>query len=123
MPDALDRLFDTPELHFLAFDEDDALFIHMDRASYHRSIFLDHRIASYDVEPIRTAASPLIADARERAIARTGWIFHIAHCGSTLLSRMIDSPNPPWSCASHLLFVSWEFSQQAAVLQTSGPIR
>jgi hypothetical protein len=23
---------------------------------------------------------------------RTGWIFHVAHCGSTLLSRLIDSP-------------------------------
>jgi hypothetical protein len=92
MPQALDRFFDTPELHFLAFDQDDALFTRMDRASYHRSIFLDHRISSLDAEPIRTTVAPLIAVARERAIPRTGWIFHIAHCGSTLLARLIDRP-------------------------------
>lgn len=92
MPQALDRFFDTPELHFLAFDQDDALFARMDRASYHRSIFLDHRTSSLDPEPIRTAIEPLIAVARERTIPRTGWIFHIAHCGSTLLARMIDRP-------------------------------
>ncbi len=92
MPQALDRFFDTPELHFLAFDQDDALFIHMDRASYHRSIFLDRRISSLDAEPIRTAVAPLIAAARERAIPRTGWTFHVAHCGSTLLARLIDRP-------------------------------
>jgi len=92
MPQALDRFFDTPELHFLAFNHDDALFVHMDRASYHRSIFLDHRISSLDVEPMRTAVAPLIAAARDREIVRTGWIFHVAHCGSTLLARILDSP-------------------------------
>lgn len=91
MAPSLDRLFDTPELHFLAFDQDDALFIPMDRASYHRSIFLDHRVSSPNIEPIRTAVAPLIAAARERPILRTGWIFHVAYCGSTLLSQLIDS--------------------------------
>jgi hypothetical protein len=92
MPQALDRFFDTPELHLLAFNQDDALFVRMDRASYHRSIFLDHRISSLDLEPMSMAVEPLIAAARKRPAVRTGWIFHIAHCGSTLLARMIDSP-------------------------------
>lgn len=92
MAPSLDKLFDTPELHFVAFDKDDALFIQMDRASYHRSIFLDHRAFSPNAELIRTPVAPLIAAARDRPILRTGWIFHFAHCGSTLLSRLIDSP-------------------------------
>jgi hypothetical protein len=92
MPAALDRFFDTPELHFLAFDQDHALFTRMDRDAYHRSIFHDHRSSSLDAEPINMPVAPLIAAARERPIMRTGWIFHVAHCGSTLLARMIDSP-------------------------------
>ena len=92
MPLALDTIFDTPEHHFLAFDGNDALFVRMDRASYHSSIFLDRRISSLEPEPIKTAVAPLIVEARERVVPRTGWIFHIAHCGSTLLARMIDQP-------------------------------
>jgi hypothetical protein len=92
MPLALDTIFDTPEHHFLAFDGNDALFIRMDRGSYHRSIFLDRRASSLELEPIKTAVAPLIVEAGVRMVPRTGWIFHIAHCGSTLLARMIDRP-------------------------------
>ena len=93
MPRALDRYFDTPGLHCLALNHDDALFIPMDRESYRRSIFLDHRASTPPgVEPAGTPVAPLIAAARDRPLLRTGWIFHVAHCGSTLLSRMIDSP-------------------------------
>ena len=89
---AVDTIFGTPEYHFLSFDGDDALFVRMDRLSYHRSIFLDGRISSPEPQPIRTPLAPLIVEARGREIPRTGWIFHVAHCGSTLLARMIDQP-------------------------------
>lgn len=85
-----DDLFATPEQHLLAFDGGDALFLRMDRGAYHRSIFLDRRIEALDAQPTRVALAPLIEAARDREIARTGWIFHVAHCGSTLLSRLID---------------------------------
>jgi hypothetical protein len=91
MPQVLDTIFDTPELHCLAFEADDALFIQMDSESYHSSIFLDHRVLSLGGKPIRIPIAPLIAKAREHTVPQTGWIFHLAHCGSTLLSRMLDS--------------------------------
>ena len=85
-----DDLFATPEQHLLALDRSDALFVRMDRRTYHRSIFLDRRIEALDAQPTRVALAPLVAAARDREIPRTGWIFHVAHCGSTLLSRLID---------------------------------
>ena len=85
-----DDFFSTPEQHFMAFDRDDALFVSMDRGTYHRSIFLDGRVEALDPRPTRIALAPLIAAAQGRAIPRIGWIFHVAHCGSTMLSRLID---------------------------------
>lgn len=85
-----DDFFATPERHLLALDRGDALFVRMDRGAYHRSIFLDRRIEALDARPVRVALAPLVEAARDRKIPRTGWIFHVAHCGSTLLSRLID---------------------------------
>ena len=85
-----DDLFATPEQHLLGFDRGDALFVRMDRGAYHRSIFLDRRIEALEAQPRRVALAPLVEAARDRDIPRTGWIFHVAHCGSTLLSRLID---------------------------------
>lgn len=86
----IDDLFATPGQHFLAFEGDTALFLKMDRGSYHRSIFLDRRINALDAFPMRAPLAPLTEMARGQDILRTGWIFHVAHCGSTLLSRLID---------------------------------
>jgi hypothetical protein len=62
----------------------------MDRSAYHRSIFLDHRI---DPAANRSMRLPLAAlTAEDRPPAKTGWIFHVAHCGSTLLARALDDP-------------------------------
>ena len=72
-----------------AFEADDAVFVAMDRAAYHRSIFLDARIS-----PAREAAEavPLASLAVPAAVRAPGWIFHVAHCGSTLLARALDDP-------------------------------
>jgi hypothetical protein len=85
-----ETLFGSPD-HFLhSFDGGDALFVPMDRAAYRRSIFLDDRIqpAQGGVLPVPLAA---LANAAGGAEARCGWIFHIAHCGSTLLARALDA--------------------------------
>ncbi|MET0269590.1 MAG: hypothetical protein ABW173_04085 [Sphingomonas sp.] len=84
----LDDLFASPDHYLHSFEGDAALFVPMDRAAYHRSIFLDHRIA-----PAREGAMRLpfatLAGRRGKALA-TGWILHVAHCGSTLLARALD---------------------------------
>lgn len=87
----LDDLFASPDHYLHSFEGDAALFVQMDRAAYHRSIFLDGRIAPAAEGSMRL---PVKALARGRhAPLRIGWIFHVAHCGSTLLARALDDPS------------------------------
>lgn len=85
-----DALFATPDHFLFAFDGDRAVFRAMDRAAYHRSIFLDRRISPASEAGFEVPLAPLLA--QRPAPQRTGWIFHIAHCGSTLLARALDLP-------------------------------
>lgn len=86
-----ERLLATPDHHFLTFDGNSALFLPMDRASYLRSAFLDGRAQADSQTPIRLPLEPLLDAARKAKSPQIGWIFHVARCGSTLLSRLIDS--------------------------------
>ena len=86
----LDELFASPDHYLHSFDGDSAIFMPMNRAAYHQSIFLDGRIIPAAEE---TMALPVAALTRQRrAPAPTAWIFHMAHCGSTLLARALDDP-------------------------------
>ena len=87
----LDDLFASPDHYLHSFEGEAAVFMPMDREAYHRSIFLDARIspAANQVMKLPVAA---LADPRRRP-APTGWIFHVAHCGSTLLARGLDRPS------------------------------
>ena len=72
--------------HFLhSFEGDQAIIVPMDAAAYRRSIFLDQRIspAAGDAFAITAAVLPV------PAAPPLGWIFHMAHCGSTLLTRAL----------------------------------
>jgi hypothetical protein len=83
-----DDLFASPDHYLHSFEGDAAVFVPMDRAAYYRSIFLDSRISPAADGTIHMPVSALTA-----AIPRppaTGWIFHFAHCGSTLLARAVD---------------------------------
>ena len=83
-------LFASPDHYLHSFDGDAALFVPMDRAAYHRSIFLDGRIAPAGNGSMRVPVAALPPP--PRAPAPVGWIFHVAHCGSTLLARALDQP-------------------------------
>jgi hypothetical protein len=90
VPPTIDDLFATPDHYLHSFDGDAAIFMPMDRAAYHRSIFLDQRISP---AAARTTALPVqTLVQRPAAAASTAWIFHMAHCGSTLLARALDDP-------------------------------
>jgi len=83
-----DDLFRSPDHYLQAFDAQNALFVPMDRAAYHRSIFLDRRISPAPGMPGAVPVARLTA----RPALPVSWIFHMAHCGSTLLARALDDP-------------------------------
>ncbi|WP_294394741.1 hypothetical protein [uncultured Sphingomonas sp.] len=80
-------LYASPDHYLQAFDGDAAIFVPMDRAAYHRSIFLDGRISPAGAGQMRVALDLFVNMPPPQP---TGWIFHIAHCGSTLLARALD---------------------------------
>ncbi len=84
----LDDLFASPDHYLHSFEGDAAVFLPMDREAYHRSIFLDGRISPAANRTMKVPAGALVDPARKPAA--TGWIFHVAHCGSTLLARALD---------------------------------
>src|SRR5436305_6486131 len=84
----LDDLFASPDHYLHSFEGDAAVFVSMDRAAYCRSIFLDGRISPVPGGAMRVPAAMLAG--RVPRPAPTGWIFHVAHCGSTLLARALD---------------------------------
>lgn len=84
----IERLFASPDHYLFAFEGDQAIFRTMDRGAYHRSIFLDRRIAAVDDREVRVRVEALTAG--DIAVPRIAWIFHVAHCGSTLLARALD---------------------------------
>jgi hypothetical protein len=91
MPD-LQRLFSDPDQYLFAFEAQDAAFLPMDRDAYARSIFLDRRIQPKSTAGERLALASLY-EAQDRIGAAPSdicYIFHIAHCGSTLLARALD---------------------------------
>lgn len=89
MPLTLDELFTSPDHYLQSFNRDEAVFIRMDREAYRRSIFLDARIQPAADGAMRLPVSqlPAVFDPP----LPTSWIFHMAHCGSTLLARALEA--------------------------------
>ncbi len=80
-------LFDSPDWYPFAFESDALVMLPMHRAAYTNSIFLDNRITPAAETPV---ALPLSALQNPPPPHPAGWIFHVAHCGSTLLARALD---------------------------------
>jgi hypothetical protein len=94
-PLTIESLVATPDHYLFAFEADQAIFAAMDRGAYRRSIFLDRRIQAASPETVAVPVDALVryVDRQPLETRASGWIFHIAHCGSTLLSRALDRPD------------------------------
>ena len=79
----------SPDHYLYAFEGDEAVFVAMDRAAYRRSIFLDHRISPAAEVSTRLPVAELATTSA--STLPTQWIFHVAHCGSTLLARALEA--------------------------------
>ena len=85
-------VFSSPDLYFWKFTNTDSFFLDMDRDAYQWSIFFDHRISPTSQNITKIELSQLIEASKAR-VARPpdiSYIFHMAHCGSTLLARALD---------------------------------
>ena len=80
----------NPDLFLQSFEERDAVFFEMDREAYFRSIFTDRRISPKNPVPQRMPIAELLSATAKVEPAPVRYIFHIAHCGSTLLARALD---------------------------------
>lgn len=86
-----DEIFSSPDHYLHSFDDDQCVFVPMNRAAYCRSIFLDGRIAPAGDGQMVLSVGALAS--RLPPPVPTSWIFHVAHCGSTLLARALDRPS------------------------------
>ncbi|MFM5930595.1 MAG: hypothetical protein ACKOPQ_06775 [Novosphingobium sp.] len=83
-------LIASPDHYLHSFDGDEAVFVPMDAAAYRRSIFLDARISPASEGALGVPVGQLAAERLPKG-PPMGWIFHVAHCGSTLLARAIEA--------------------------------
>ncbi|HHH43375.1 MAG TPA: hypothetical protein ENK49_04485 [Gammaproteobacteria bacterium] len=90
-----DALFHRPDHYLLEFSGPQAVFVPMTRESYARSIFTDRqRIVPAHPSGRGVDLNRLLArfDAESIPSRPLRFIFHLAHGGSTLLSRALDCP-------------------------------
>src|SRR5438874_8864728 len=99
MAPTLDDLFASPDHYLHSFDTDAAVFLPMDRAAYHRSIFLDGRISPADTISMRFPIRALV-ESIPPPVKPTGWIFHV-HIAVPLCWRARSTSFPKTlSCAN-----------------------
>lgn len=86
----LNDLFVSPDHFLFAFEGERIVFLPMNRAAYERSVFCDGRIEPVSREAVYVETRTLLRAALDRPVVSPGWIFHVAHCGSTLLARALE---------------------------------
>lgn len=88
-----ENLFYGPDVYPLQFEGPNTIFVRMTEDSYRQSIFTDfQRIVSPSNQALRVPTMELLGqhDALGMPEPKLGYIFHVAHCGSTLLARALD---------------------------------
>lgn len=87
------RLLDGPRLFPQKIDlrSETALFIETDAQFYRSASFLDDRILSSEIRGFWASLSDLDQMPTQMKTNPAHWVFHHGHCGSTLLTRLLDA--------------------------------
>jgi hypothetical protein len=118
---ALADLLRSPDQLLFAFEPGRAVFLPMDPAAYARSIFCDGRIQPL-TRQARAAPLPALASATAGlAPTPAAWILHVAHCGSTLLARGLEGPDPGGPGAPLVIREPLALRQAAVARATGDP--
>ena len=94
LPELLKGAAGSPRLYLHQIDEsaDKGLVIEADR-DFYTAAFLDQRALSEQTTgawiPLADLREVVLAD--QATVAKTHFIFHIGHCGSTLISRLLEA--------------------------------
>lgn len=88
----IDGLAASPDLFIHQFDiaADRALIIRLSAEQLRKASFLDERILGQGVEGGWAPWRDIEPSARKAPPADVNFIFHIGHCGSTLISRLVE---------------------------------
>ncbi len=92
----LNHLFDRPTHYLLDFAKNSARFVPMTRETYRQSIFTDYnRIVTASTDGWTVDIAELLNrfEAQSLGLPPPHHVFHVAHCGSTLLARALEVPN------------------------------
>lgn len=89
---AFKKLMRSADNYLWQFGQDEALVVKMTKDSYKRSIFLDQRISAADKSIAKYKVDDLSKYYKQAKSSpgSSNFIFHVAHCGSTLLARALD---------------------------------
>jgi len=98
VPDRIDpeSFFTRPDVYPVEFGQGHVALVPMTRETYRRSIFTDRgRLVPAGPRGWQIPTGRLLAEFERRDCAQQTifFIFHIAHCGSTLLARAVDLPD------------------------------
>lgn len=88
----IDGIAASPDVFIHQFDiaGDRALIIRLSADQLRKASFLDERVLGQGVEGGWAAWREIEASARSAPAANVNFIFHVGHCGSTLISRLIE---------------------------------
>jgi hypothetical protein len=97
IPERIDAesVFSRPDIYPVEFTRGQIQFVPMTPDSYRKSIFTDRgRIVPAAPHGWQVPIGQVLSDFERRSLDQPPlfFIFHIAHCGSTLLARAIDIP-------------------------------
>lgn len=100
---------------------DTLVFARLTRDAHRRAVFVDRRFVGQSQQSLPMPLSELSSDAVRRARAPMHFIFHTAHCCSTLLTRALDIPGVSMGIKEPAVLVS--FAQHwANARQTPGAL-